>query len=66
MAKNKDSLSSNRTGILDFSQLTITHIDQKHGGETVYKIVDILQPLDGQSISFTVAADTEAVPANEV
>ena len=64
MAKNKDSITKNRTGEFDLSQMTITHIDTKTSVETVYNIIDILKPLDGESISLTVGADTEA-PASE-
>lgn len=64
MAKNKDSVSKNRTGELDVKALTVTYIDPKTEVETVYNIMDILEPLDGEKISITVAADTEA-PASE-
>ena len=66
MAKNKDSITKNRTGEFDLSQMTITHIDTKTSVETVYSIIDILKPLDGESISLTVAADTEAPATEEV
>lgn len=65
MAKNKDSMTKNRTGEFDLSQMTITHIDPKTEQKTVYSIIDILKPLDGESISLTVAADTEAHPVDE-
>lgn len=66
MAKNKDSFTKNRTGKLDLSQMTVTHTDPKTQVETIYGIIDILKPLDGESISLTVVADTEAEPTEEV
>ena len=60
MAKNKDSFTKNRTGEFDLSQMTITHIDTKTEAKNVYSIIDILKHLDGEIISLTVAADTEA------
>jgi hypothetical protein len=65
MAKNKDSMSSNRTGEFDLSQMTITHIDSKTETKTVYSIIDILKPLDGEVISLTVAADSDAPELEE-
>jgi hypothetical protein len=65
VAKNKDSFTKNRTGEFDLSQMTITHIDPKTEVRTVYSIIDILKPLDGELISLTVAADTEALSVEE-
>ena len=60
MAKNKDSINKNRTGELRIEDLTIHHVDPKTNETTVYKIMDILAPLDGENVSLTVASDSEA------
>ena len=65
MAKNKDAITKNRTGEFDLGTMTITHIDAKTSEETKYSIMDILEPLDGELISLTVAADTEAPVSEE-
>ena len=65
MAKNKDSINKNRTGEFDLSQMTISSKDPKTEVVTVYSIIDILKPLDGENISLTITSDTEAPKIEE-
>jgi hypothetical protein len=65
VAKNKDTMTSNRTGILDVEELTVTKVDEKNGGETVYDIREMLTRFNGHNVSLTVTVDTEAPSVEE-
>jgi hypothetical protein len=65
MAKNKDTMTSNRTGVLDVEELTVTKIDEKNGGETVFDIREMLARYNGHNVSLTVTVDTEAQVVEE-
>lgn len=56
---NKDTMQSNRSGILDVNELTLTHINKKDGGETVFDLREVLQKYDGLEVSFQVKVDSQ-------
>jgi hypothetical protein len=56
---NKDTMQSSRSGILDFSELTVTHINKKDGGETVFDLKETLQRYDGLDVTISVKVDSE-------
>ena len=60
MATNKDDIGGNRTGILDYDAFTVTKIDKKDGGESVYSLEDFFKRYDGLEISISVTAAKEA------
>ncbi|MEI2465007.1 YonK family protein [Niallia taxi] len=66
MAKNKDSKTSNRTGVLDFEEFTVTHLDKKNGGEDTYDLREMFRQFDGRQVSITVTYDDEAPVVEEV
>jgi hypothetical protein len=65
MAKNKDTMTSNRSGVLDVEELTVTKVDEKNGGETVFDIKEMLKRFNGHNVSLTVTVDTEAPAVEE-
>lgn len=61
MAKNKEGMNHNLSGLLDKSDMTITYIE-KNGGEITYDLERILQRYDGLDIVLTVRTETEIDP----
>lgn len=66
MATNKDTMSSNLTGIFDFNELTVTKVDDKNGGEFVYSLSNMLKKFDGYNVSFTAKVDTDIPTVEEL
>lgn len=65
MAKNKDTMTSNRSGVLDLEEFSVTQIDTKTGGETVYDLKEMFERFNGHNVSVTVTVDTEAPSVEE-
>jgi hypothetical protein len=65
MAANKETMTSNLTGIYDFDEETLTKVDEKNGGETIYSLKDMLRKFNGLNVSFTAKVDTEIKPLVE-
>ena len=62
---NKDSKTSNRSGILNIEDFTVTHIDDKKGGEFTYDLREMFKSFDGKKISITVNYEDEAPVVEE-
>ncbi|AKO91923.1 hypothetical protein BEH_07300 [Priestia filamentosa] len=65
MAKNQDTMSSNLTGVLDVEEMTVTFIDKKDEGETVYDLEKTLQKYNGHTVSITFKVDENIDPVEE-
>jgi hypothetical protein len=66
MAKNKDTLSTNVTGLVDSDELTVTYIDpQGKEPEKVYDLRTILQRYNGLETSITFKVDSDVKPVKD-
>lgn len=62
MAKNKDSKTVNRTGVLSMDDMTVTY--KEKDTYIVFDLKSLLQDFDGGHISINVASDFE--PSHQV
>jgi len=66
MAKNKDTLSTNVTGLVDSDELTVTYVDpQGKEPEKVYDLKKVLQRFNGLETSITFKVDSDVKPEEE-
>lgn len=66
MAKNKDTMSTNVTGVIDSDELTVTYVDpQGKEPEKVYDLNKIFQRYNGLDTSITFKVDSDVTPEQE-
>lgn len=66
MAKNKDTMSTNVTGLVDSDKLTVTYIDpQGKEPEKVYDLKKIFGRYNGLETSITFKVDSDVQPEEE-
>jgi hypothetical protein len=66
MAKNKDTLSTNVTGLVDVDELTVTYVDpQGKEAEKVYDLKKVLQRYNGLETSITFKVDSDVKSEEE-
>lgn len=66
MAKNKDTMSTNVTGLVDSYKLTVTYIDpQGKEPEKVYDLKKIFGRYNGLETSITFKVDSDVQPEEE-
>ena len=66
MAKNKDTMSTNLTGLVDAEELTVTYVDpQGKEPEKIYDLRKVLQRYNGLETSITFKVDSDVQSEEE-